>query len=79
MIDRLCAKEATVEVTVRQGADGKLYVPDAPIDADVKEERFVEWDAHEQEDPDAPEGTEIDYSRTEVTETGYRAPLVQIS
>ena len=79
VIDRLCAKEATVEVTVRQGADGKLYVPDAPIDADVKEERFVEWDAHEQEDPDAPEGTEIDYSRTEVTETGYRAPLVQIS
>lgn len=42
------------------------------------DEVFVTWGAHEQEDPDAPEGYEIDYSRTETTETGYRAPLVAV-
>lgn len=40
--------------------------------------RYVTWEATDP-DVDAPEGFEIDYDQTELTATGYRAPLRAVS
>ncbi len=38
---------------------------------------WVAWEPHDDDSPFAPVGFKVDYSRTELTATGYRAPLVR--